>query len=208
MEKIILGLIIATTFISCDVNTEKEYKYKVIDADYVIWINGMSKYNIDIEIEEEHSEEEIFEIAKIIKSTYAANSYFIFFKLKGDMYANCHYSENKWKNPYITALTKKDIIKINKTKQQGTVLNSWLDVEPIVGGVISLVKEGDTLKMVTVTANYGTMTEIIKEVKQGNKIKYTFDTTHGDYYLVHADGSLNMYDNDGWHRKCEKINKK
>lgn len=171
---------------------------------------GFNKTKLVIELNKKVDKKVLTEIAKELRATKKdyATVYMMYYvegmDKSGASWATTHYTPNLEVD--ILGSTEKQDVKAAKVAVTGNVLNKWENKMVMMESTMYLVEEDGKLIMKSILKSDGSMmVEEVKKSKNNGSVKYDYENTHGEYYLVEKNGDLGMYDNDGLFNTCVKI---
>lgn len=95
----------------------------------------------------------------------------------------------------------------NDLDTTGTILQQWKETDEGFNGTISLIKKGDTLKMVSTYEKSKHITQreilidLLQEDNSGELVRYNFDNKHGEYYQIEKSGNLRVYNDTNFFKE-------
>ena len=206
--KKVLTLLMIVFLTSC--GESKEKNFTIIKE---VPNKALKKVNIDIRLNGKISELELKKIAIELKEERSEyNMLWIFYylpenKIGNGAWATSHYSpllEVK-----ILGATKKASKELKAKKVTGKIIKTWKDNDAIMPNKIFLVKENSKLYMKTLYAknSLADAFELIEEVTKSEKkgiVRFDYDNTHGEYFIIEKNGNLGLYDDSGKFKEAIK----
>ena len=214
----IASIIIMASFLICffscgtketqDAVSSEKQKIPINEILYTI-INeekmGNIKTSIDVRLESEVNKETITKIANELRKDGRRNyqRVFINYYLPGmevgsGAWALSHY--NPELEVEILGLTKDEKTRLlEKTSQpDSNVIGRWIDQTPYMGGVITISRNANILKLsIKYKDGSSTKKKLIEKIVNGQKRWIEEDNVFGEYYVLNNDGNLSIYDTEG-----------
>lgn len=180
-----------------------ESMYKIIsEKENVNPKFGINKCNIEVELKEKITAEELTAIANKIRETRMSyDKLWIFYNLPGmtsgsGAWATTHFTPDlKVEILGTTAATDK---KLSSLKTDGEVIGKWQDARPYANCILVIYKKNKKIFMKqTFSDGSSGKEEFIKKKFKGKTRYEPKKNTERIYYLVESNGNLSMYGNDG-----------
>lgn len=211
---IILMIFILICFVDCgtketqnDAISEKsktphaEIQYTIINEEKLESIKTM----IDIRLESEVNEDTLIKIANELKRDGRSHFQRIFINY---YLPEMEVGKGAWALSHFNPDLEVDIIGLSKDEKaellektssyEGNTIGRWLDNSPYSGGIVTISKNADNLK---IYKKYSDGSESVKNLLEkmvnGQKHLIEENNTFGEYYLLNNDGSLSIYDTEG-----------
>lgn len=176
---------------------------------------GTIKTMIDIRLESEMNEDTLRKIARELRSEGRSqftrvfiNYYLPDMEVGAGAWALSHFNPDL--EVEIIGLSKDEKAELfNKpSSYEGTLIGKWLDTSPYSGGIITISKNADNLKIYKKYSD-GSESEkkLIEKIVNGQKRWNEEGNTFGEYYLLNKDGSLSIYDPDGLYLTFKSVEK-
>lgn len=168
------------------------------------------KREINIRLEEQISEDDLTVIAKYLKEQNPGfKRLFIFYllpdmKLGAGAWATTHYNPNLEVN--ILGLSKSEEKQLKQASNvSGEVIGKWYDSSPYVESTLIIYKYAGKLMFKTIYKDGSENEKTLQESTVGGKRKFVYESSYGEYLLVHTDGNLGIYDRDGHIATAKRI---
>ena len=178
-----------------------EIQYTIINEEKLESIKTM----IDIRLESEVNEDTLIKIANELKRNGRSHFQRIFINY---YLPKMEVGKGAWALSHFNPDLEVDIIGISKYEKakllektssyEGNIIGRWLDNSPYSGGIVTISKNADNLK---IYKKYSDGSESVKNLLEkmvnGQKHWIEKNNTFGEYYLLNNDGSLSIYDTEG-----------
>ena len=176
-----------------------ESMYKIISEKKNVRLN---KCNIEVELKEKISEEELTALANKIRETRKSyDKLWIFYNLSGmtsglGAWATTHFTPDlKVEILGMTASTDK---KLSSIKVDGEIIGKWKDSRPYANCLLVIYKKSMKIFMKEIFSDGSSSKQEFIKKKFKGKVRYEpKKNTEKIYYLVENNGNLSMYGNDG-----------
>ena len=96
-----------------------------------------------------------------------------------------------------------------KVKSESTwqIIGKWYDNSPYIEHGIIISEKSGNYRMELNFKDGSNMIKTLYKTTRNGLTKFTYDNPHGEYLIVQKDGSLSIYDNEGFIKKAEKVSK-
>ena len=182
--------------------------YKIIsEKENVNPKSGFNKCNIEVELKEKITKEELTVIANQIRETRKSyDKLWIFYKINGsEVWATTHFTPNL--EVEIIGTTSSTDEKLNSEKVDGQTIGKWRDNRVGANWLIVIYKKNNKLFSKTICDNGNTAEDEFVKKKFNGKVRFEpKENRHKEYYLVEKNGNLGMYDGEGKYGEALKTN--
>lgn len=202
MRKIIfLAFILAIVSCSNMVDNQLREKYQIINEESMHNI----KTSITVRLQKEQTKDTLRMIANQLRNDGRTKYQKIFiFHLLPEMekgkgaWATTHFNDNL--EVEILGMTKESIKELIADSESipGTLVGKWLSNYPYMGGVYTIFKENNQLKLkVKYQVGSGSTEDLITKNSKGKTIYKVRGCVNDDYYLINSKNELEIHDNEG-----------
>lgn len=214
MKKLLylLSVIVLTACVgedSTDSKLPEGVSYSIIDEDQN---ESLKKTNINVRLNKKVDDTTLKIIAEELKAERSQfQNLWIFYYLPGmevgsGAWATTHFSP-KLKVQILGSTEEEDEVTSQTDDISGEVIGKWRSDKSLMGAALIMYKgEGGKLFMQTNFKSGNPMTEELSESTSSGSMRYDYENTHGEYYLIEKNGNLGMYDSDGKYDEAVKIN--
>jgi len=228
MKKLNIILIIGLLLTSCGQNKTKEIQktsdsiqkatvvpdnlYKIIsEKENVNPKFGFNKCNIEVELKEKITKEQLTIIANKIRETRKSyDNLWIFYNLPGKQagsvaWATTHFTPNL--KVEILGSTDAEDKKMDNVSVDGNIIGKWTDKQSYSEHTAIIYEKNNKIYMKSIYSD-GSSGEVEYVRKKINgKVRYEpKQNKHNEYYIIEANGNLGMYDPEGKFAEAVKKN--
>ena len=199
MKYIFIILLSLILFISCNnVDKLENYNCKIVEMDELSTL----KKSITIRIQNQLSEDELEEVALYLRSQnnkyerLFINYYLRDMKIGSGSWATTHFKPTL---EVIIQGATKDEEEIMKAIDlpSGEIIGKWYDTSFMLEHSIIIYLVDGQYRQLENYKDGRTNDQLLIKSEEEAKVKFVYDNSFGEYYLLESDNKLGLYDSDG-----------
>ncbi len=199
MRKCFIIILSIILFISCgNSNLLEKYNCKIIETDELKNI----KKSITIRVQTQLTEEELEEVSLYLRSQNEnyerlfINYYLPEMKIGSFAWATTHFDPTLEINIQGITIDEEKAIK-EVDLPSGEIIGKWYDASIMIEHSIIIYFIDGQYKQLEKYKDGRTNDQFLTKSEENGKVKFVYDNSFGEYYLIESDNSLGLYDSDG-----------